>query len=71
MSLAIQEILALSIVALAALYMVAKLTGWPRLGVRKKACASGGAAAASANGPGPVILGDRLRRGMERARGPR
>ncbi len=62
MSLWVQEIVALTIVALAALYIVARLTGWPRIGVeRKKACGT----------PQPsssVILGERLRRGLGKKR---
>lgn len=65
MSLVVQEIVALTIVALAALYMVARLTGWPRIGVRrKKACGT----PATSGGEPSVILGDRLRRGLAKRR---
>ena len=48
----IQEVIALSIVALAAMYLVQRLTGWPG---RKKSAP-------------PVLLGARLARGLKSAR---
>ena len=51
MELAIQEVIALVIVAFAAVYLVQRLTGWPRLGKKPK---SG------------VKLGTRLARGLKR-----
>lgn len=61
MSLVVQEVLALVIVAAAAVYLVARLTGWPRLerlGIRrKKACGP-------TSPDGAVVLGERLKRGL-------
>jgi len=55
----VQELAALFVVALAALYMVRRLTGWPRLRP----------VAPPEQTPDPVRLGGRLARGLEKARG--
>lgn len=46
-----QELVALIVVAFAAVYLVQRLTGWPKLGRKKKQ---------------PVKLGTRLARGLKR-----
>jgi hypothetical protein len=53
-----QELAALLVSALAFVYLMHKIGGWPRFGKRKQA------------GP-PVIVGERLARGLKTARTPR
>jgi hypothetical protein len=50
----LQELVAVAIAAIAFLYMVQKLSGWPRL-TKKRAPEP------------PVVIGDRLARGLEAA----
>ena len=53
----VQELLALLIAALAFVYLMHKIGGWPRLGKRRQV-------------EPPVVVGERLARGLETARRP-
>lgn len=53
MNATLQDVIALMIVLAAALYIVRRLTGWPRLGPKP--------------GP-PVVMGDRFKKGLKAAK---